>query len=112
MPSRKVQEILKLNDASTLDFEINTADFPILSTLTNLIRNVLVSEACVERASSKHKLIHSDLRARLSTKRMDDQLFIRYNFEHLFKQQEILNLDEIVAEYSGRIVTIDSEDEN
>ena len=106
-------ENLKLNDASTLDFEINTADFPILCTLPNLSGTILVSDECVERAFAKHKLIHNYLRARLSTKRLDDELFIRYTFEHLFKKhKEIFNLDEIPDEYSGRNVTIDSEDEN
>ncbi len=43
----------------------------------------LGSEACVERAFSKHKKIHSNLRASLSTDKVDDQLFIRYNFENI-----------------------------
>ena len=35
----------------------------------------------MERALSKHKQFHSTLRASLESEKLDDQLFVRYNFE-------------------------------
>ena len=39
------------------------------------------SEACVERAFLKHKLVHINLNASLSAEKLDDQLFVRYNLK-------------------------------
>lgn len=43
------------------------------------IPGISVSEAAVERCFSKHKRIHSEVRASLHASTVDDLLFIRYN---------------------------------
>ena len=44
-----------------------------------------VTEAAVERAFSRHKIVHTRLRANLKTENLETQLFIRYNFERSLK---------------------------
>ena len=40
---------------------------------------------------SKHKMVHTQLRANLSATKLDDQLFIRYNFENIINISNICN---------------------
>ena len=35
----------------------------------------------MKRAFSRHKLVHNNLRASFSAKKLDEQLFVRYNFK-------------------------------
>ena len=44
---------------------------------------IVVSEACEERAFLKHKMVQSNPRANLKADQIDDQLFVRYNFENV-----------------------------
>ena len=44
-----------------------------------------ITEAAVERAFSRHKLFHNTLRASLANEKLDDQLYIRYNFDKIMK---------------------------
>ena len=43
-----------------------------------------MTEAAVERAFSRHRLVHTRLRANLAVMKIDDTLFLRYNFENIF----------------------------
>ena len=63
-------------------------NYPVHQTLANLIKKFPVSEASVERAFSRHKLVHSRLRASLGVEKLDETLFIRYNFEVILKASE------------------------
>ena len=67
------------------------ANFRIHKTLANLILKVVVSEACVERAFSRHKLFHSNLRANLKAEKLDEQLFLRYNFQNMIDTASTVN---------------------
>ena len=60
-------------------------NYPVHQTLANLIKKFPVCEASVEQAFSCHKLVHSQLRASLGVKKLDETLFIRYNFEVILK---------------------------
>ena len=60
-------------------------NYPVHQALANLIKKFPVSEASVERAFSRHKLVHSRLRAGLGVEKLDETLFIRYNFEVILK---------------------------
>ena len=53
--------------------------------MANVLLKITISEACVERAFSRHKLVHSRLRANLRAERLNDTLFVRYNFETILK---------------------------
>ena len=53
--------------------------------MANVLLKIPISEASVERAFSRHKLVHSQLRASLSAERLNDTLFVRYNFEKILK---------------------------
>ncbi|OAF66721.1 hypothetical protein A3Q56_05562 [Intoshia linei] len=44
-----------------------------------------LTEASVGRAFSKHRQFHNYLRANLSTEKLNDQLFIRYNWEKFYE---------------------------
>ena len=44
-----------------------------------------VTEAAVERAFSRHKIVHTRLRANLKTENLETQLFILYNFGRTLK---------------------------
>ena len=73
------------------------SNFPLHRTLANIVKKVTISEACVERALSKHKRVHSNLRASLKAEKLDDQFFIRYNFENILKiSKELVQVDDII----------------
>jgi hypothetical protein len=78
-------EMSDIQDIMTLGTSVVCENFPIHRTLSNLLMKMSVSEACVERAFSKHKLFHTNLRASLKSQKLDDQLFLRYNFENIMK---------------------------
>ena len=73
------------------------SSFPIHETIFNIFKRVAVTEAAVERAFSAHKLIHNRLCANVSSERLQDQLFIRYNAKRMFGQS-LLSPDDIEAE--------------
>ena len=68
-----------------LEQPIIVSDFPIHRTLANVLKKIPITEASVERAFSKHRLLHNPLRASLSEAKLDDQLIICYNFSHILK---------------------------
>jgi hypothetical protein len=68
-----------VHDSLIMNESLPVESFPVHRTLINIIKRVAVTEASVERAFSAHKMLHSRLRANLSTERLNDQLFIRYN---------------------------------
>ena len=45
----------------------------------HFLKNVITSEAAVERACSRHKDVHSTFRTNLSPEIVDQMLFVRYN---------------------------------
>ncbi len=71
------EDVTRLRDAENLQLDLIKDDYQMLLTLSNLIEKFMISEASVERAFSKHKMLHSQLRANLSAERIDDQLFLR-----------------------------------
>ena len=73
----------ELIDVENFGQPIEESNFPIHKTLVNTVLRIVMSEACVERAFSKHKIVHSNLRANLKADKLDDQLFVRYNFENV-----------------------------
>ena len=81
-----------LRDREVLTDAIQPSSFPLHCTLANLPLKCPISEAFVERAFSKHKLFHSKLRASLSDGKLNDQLFVRYNFAKVLKIAETSNL--------------------
>ena len=72
-------------DNQVLGIPIVTSSFPVHQTMANVLLKIPISEASVERAFSRHKLVHSQLRASLSAERLNDTLFVRYNFEKILK---------------------------
>ncbi len=54
--------------------------------------------ASVERAFSRRKLVHSRLRANLAAERLDEILFIRYNFEAIMKLPSLVQEIGTIAE--------------
>ena len=60
-------EATEIEDVKNLGQPVVPANFRIHKTLANLTLKVVVSEACVERAFSRHKLFHSNLRANLKS---------------------------------------------
>ena len=72
-------------DTQVLEAPLNVSNFPVHKTSANLILKMPVTEAAVERAFSRHKIVHTRLRANLKTENLETQLFIRYNFERILK---------------------------
>lgn len=72
-----------MNESLIMNETLNIESFPVHRTLVNIIKRVAVTESSVERAFSAHKMFHNRLRANLSTERLDDQLFIRYNCSNI-----------------------------
>ena len=66
---------------------------------------IAVSEAEVEWAFSKHKLIHSQLQACISENQLDSQLFIWYNFPNAHENVEENKLVTFTFEPLWYIVT-------
>ena len=66
------REVESLQDLKTLGQPVTAKNIPIHKTLSNVLLKVVVSEASVERAFSRHKLFHSNLRASLSATKLDD----------------------------------------
>ena len=84
-------EATEIEDVKNLGQPVVPANFRIHKTLANLILKVVVSEASVERAFSRHKLFHSNLRANLKAEKLDEQLFLRYNFQNLLDTASTVN---------------------
>ena len=84
-------EATEIEDVKNLGQPVVPANFRIHKTLANLILKVVVSEACVERAFSRHKLFHSNLRANLKAEKLDEQLFLRYNFQNMIDTASTVN---------------------
>ena len=84
-------EATEIDDVKNLGQPVVPANFRIHKTLANLILKVVVSEACVERAFSRHKLFHSNLRANLKAEKLDEQLFLRYNFQNMIDIASTVN---------------------
>ena len=97
-----IQEKDELKNLIVLGDETpNLDNFPVHRTLTNIIKKVSMTEAAVETAFSRHRLIHS--RANLAAKKTDDTLFLRYNFDKIFnigeKDIDVVELEnEIIYE--------------
>ena len=66
--------------------------------MANVLLKMTKSEACVERAFSHHKLVHSWLRANLSAERLNDTLFVQYNFETILKNSQSVQEVQAVQE--------------
>ena len=64
-------------DNEVLGLAILVNDIPVHQTMDNVLLKMTISEACVERAFFRHKLVHSRLRANLSAERLNDTLLIR-----------------------------------
>ena len=74
--------------------------FPLHRTLANIVKKVAISEACVERAFSKHKRVHTNMRASLKAEKLDDQLFIRYNSENILKiSKELVQVEDDIIDW-------------
>ena len=91
LPSERFAAFIKekdeLKDLIVLGDETpNLDNFPVHRTLTIIIKKVSMTEAAIERAFSRHGLVHTRLRANLAAtaKKIDDTLFLRYNFENIF----------------------------
>ena len=84
-------EATEIEDVKNLGQPVVPANFRIHKTLANLILKVVVSEACVKRAFSRHKLFHSNLRANLKAEKLDEQLFSRYNFQKMIDTASTVN---------------------
>ena len=78
-------ELARLRQCRNLGIPICKGTCPILETCAALLVHVAVSEAAVERAFSRHRLIHTRLRSQLSPSRLDDSLFVCYNFKRILK---------------------------
>ena len=76
---------------------ITMSSFPSHGNIFKIFKRVAVTEADVERAFSVHKLIHYRLCANVSSERLQDQLFIRYNAKRMFGQS-LLSPDDIEAD--------------
>ena len=72
-----LQNLVFLGDATDLE------NFPV-QFLVGIMKKIYLLEAAVERAFSRHKMIHTRLRANLEPESMDNQLFIRYDFETIY----------------------------
>ena len=75
----------RVTELAEVELALMPNNYPVHQTLENLIKKFPVSEASVERAFSRHKLVHSRLRASLGVEKLDETLFIRYNFEVILK---------------------------
>ena len=79
------KECTELQQVLLFDSDIVPNRFPVHKTLASLVAGVTVSEAEVERAFSRHKLVHSKMRASLNAETLNDQLFIRYNLDAMLQ---------------------------
>ena len=64
-------------DTQVLEAPLNVSSFPVHKTSANFILKMPVTEAAVERAFSRHKIVHTRLPANLKTENLETQLFIR-----------------------------------
>lgn len=87
-----------LNAKRMLEISILNDSYPVFKTLANILKKVPISEAAVERAFSKHKLLHNRLRANLCTETLENQLFIRYNFARIMNIAHNVHLSESLEE--------------
>ena len=87
-PTRKEEfqkEVTEIHDKEVLGDTIEINSYPLHKTLKNLLPKMPITEAAVERTFNRHKLFHNKLRASLGNEKLDDQLYIRYNFEKIMK---------------------------
>ena len=67
------------------EFFQSYSKFSTSSNTGKYCKKLAISKARVERAFSKHKRVHTNLRASLKAEKLADQFFIRYNFENILK---------------------------
>ena len=89
-------------DTQVLEAPLNVSNFPVHKTSANLILEMPVIEAVVERAFSCHKIVHTRLRSNLKTEKLKTQLFIRYNFKRILK---IASKESKTEDVEGQILT-------
>ena len=89
-------------DTQVLEAPLNVSNFPNHKTYANLILKMPVTEAAVEQAFFRHKIVHTRLRANLRTENLETQLLIRYNFERIFK---IASKESKTEDVEGEILT-------
>ena len=94
-----------------LEEPIDAKDYIVHSTIASVLLGLPVSEASVEKqAFSRQKLVHNCLRAKLGTEKLDDILFIRYNFEKISKirspDQEVKEINEEIENWQDLYDTI------
>ena len=89
-------------DTQVLEAHLNVSNFPVHKTSANLILKMPLTEAAVERAFSRHKIVHTRLRANLKTENLETQLFIRYNIERILK---IASEESKTEDVKGEILT-------
>ena len=78
-------EFTRFKQHQVFGIPIYKGTFSILETCADLLTHIVVSEAAVERAFSRHRLIHTRVRARLHSGRLEDSLFVCYNFKKMLK---------------------------
>ncbi|OAF70099.1 hypothetical protein A3Q56_02159 [Intoshia linei] len=79
------EEESNIQEKLALGLEISFEKLLVHKILFRMLCKMLLTEASVERAFSKHRHIHNYLRANLSTEKLNDQLFIRYNWEKFYE---------------------------
>ena len=88
-------------------FKARSGNFPVHKTSANLLLKMPVTEAAVERAFSRHKIVHTRLRANLKTKNLETQLFIWYNFKRILKIASKDSKTEAVGEILTWLCNVD-----
>ncbi|OAF70624.1 hypothetical protein A3Q56_01599 [Intoshia linei] len=73
------RELDHLRKSQIFDNNIKLKHISVVSALIDVIFEIPVSEAKIERSSNKHRLIHSRFKASLNDNTVDVQLNIRYN---------------------------------
>lgn len=76
----------------------------------HFLRNIITSEAAVERAFSRHKAVHSQFRANLLPDIVDDMLFVRYNIRLIYTN--IPGVDDCDKDCENETETIFPEEED
>ena len=83
---------------------------PIFQWSYNCGKKVAISEACEERAFSKHKRVHTNLRATLKAEKLDDRLFIRYNVENILKiSKELVQVEDDIIDLGYHFEPFDND---
>ena len=90
MASPKIGEKLQQYYLSIVMDSQSTIELSLKVFRDQFLKRIPTSEAAVERVFSRHKLVHTSMRAKMKSEIVEKMLFVRYNLRYLYPNLSFL----------------------